>query len=161
MVSDASSFGGQTHEDGAVAIAELRQRVALLEGKMPQSAFSDAIEGHSHHAIITRVATTSDLPATRQRPTLYAVALTPNAAPRVFVVYAGGQIELDATGGGVVVHTHAIDDDLTGFPIDATQHGTQSTGDLHPEYVREALLLSLTRYVIYVPMGSDPFGTVL
>ena len=139
----------------------LDRRLASLEAKMPQTAASDALEGHVHRPIMPRVATVSDLPATRQLSTLYAVALTPNAAPRVFVVYAGGQIELDATGGGVAVHTHAIDDDLTGFPIDATQHGTQPVGDLHTEYVRETLLLSLTRYVIYVPMGSDPFGTVL
>ena len=150
-----------TEQPEAPTLAELRRDLDLLRAQMPQTAESDALEGHVHRPIMPRVATVSDLPATRQRPTLYAVALTPNAAPRVFVVYAGGQIELDATGGGVVVHTHAIDDDLTGFPIDATQHGTQSTGDLHPEYVREALLLSLTRYVIYVPMGSDPFGTVL
>ena len=118
-------------------MAGLERRLAIVEAKMPQSAESDALEGHVHRPIMPRVATVSDLPATHQKPTLYAVALTPNAAPRVFVVYAGGQVELDATGATVAVHTHAIDDDLTGFPIDATQHGTQSTGDLHPEYVRE------------------------
>ena len=142
-------------------MAGLERSLVVLEAKMPQTAESDALEGHVHRPIMPRVATVSNLPATHQKPTLYAVALTPNAAPRVFVVYAGGQVELDATGATVAVHTHAIDDDLTGFPIDATQHGTQSTGDLHTEYVRETLLLSLTRYVIYVPMGSDPFGTVL
>ncbi len=142
-------------------IVDLRQRLATLEAQMPQTAESDVIEGHVHRAIMTRVATVGDLPATRQRATLYAVALNPSATPRVFVVYAGGQLELDVSTGGLPVHTHAIDDDLTGFPIDATQHGTQATGDLHPEYVRETLLLSLAGYVIYVPMGSDTFGTVL
>ena len=101
-------------------MAGLERRLAIVEAKMPQSAESDALEGHVHRPIMPRVATVSDLPATHQKPTLYAVALTPNAAPRVFVVYAGGQVELDATGATVAVHTHAIDDDLTGFPIDAT-----------------------------------------
>ena len=51
-------------------MAGLERRLAVLEAKMPQSAESDAIEGHPHHAIITRVATVSGLPATRpQHPT--------------------------------------------------------------------------------------------
>ncbi len=119
--------------------ADVDSRLASLEALMPQTAESDLIEGHVHRPIMPRVATVSDLPATRQRATLYAVALTPSAAPRVFVVYAGGQIELDASAGGLPVHTHEIDDDLLGFPIDAAQHGTQASGDLHSEYVRETL----------------------
>ena len=90
--------------------ARLERRLAILEAKMPQTAESDALEGHVHRPIMPRVATVGDLPATRQKPTLYAVATTPNTAPRVFVVYAGGQIELDASDGPVPAHQHAHSD---------------------------------------------------
>lgn len=76
------------------AIAELRQDLDLLRSQMPQTAESDVIEGHVHRVIPTRVAATSDLPATRLKPTLYYVTGPP---VQLFLVDKDGQRELGYT----------------------------------------------------------------
>ena len=80
-----------TEQLDAPALAELRRDLDLLRAQMPQTAESDTVEGHVHHAVITRVAASGNLPATRQRPTLYYVTGPP---VQLFLIDKDGQKEL-------------------------------------------------------------------
>ncbi len=108
----------------AGTIADFQQRLATLEGKLPQTAASDVIEGHVHHAIITRVAAASNLPATRQRPTLYYVTGPP---VQLFLIDKDGQKELGWSAQALCSADTTVDGterDVTGCSVTLPVPGT-------------------------------------
>lgn len=113
-----------TREPDANAIADLQQQLDLLKSQMPQTAESDVIEGHVHHAILTEVAAASDVPATRQRPTLYYVLGPP---VQLFLVDKDGQKELGWSAQALCTADTTIDGterDVTGCSVTLPVPGT-------------------------------------